>query len=941
MRSSNDSRDETKSELDREQIHAQEAIWSNEEKRNLTKIATNRSLRYPQSVSSNAEPDRSYLDPSSKDFDLSRWMSYQVRKFYNAAYTPRKTGVIFKNLSVQGSEPAVKVQQTVDSILTVPFRLSGVWSNSRSHKTILHDFNGFLKHGETLLVLGRPGAGCSTFLKSISADTASLMIDEAAQVHYDGIPQDVMKREFKGEILYNQETEKHFPHLTVSETLGFAAAARAPRRRIDGQTRQEYVDHVRNVVMAVFGLSHTANTKVGSEYVRGVSGGERKRVSIAEMALAGSPLCCWDNATRGLDSASSFDFVRALQMSSRIFKSTHLVALYQASQRIYDLFDKVILLYEGREIFYGLISRAKAFFEEMGWYCPPRQTTGDFLTSLTNPDERQAKPGFEDRVPRTAEEFESYWKNSCDFQQLASQISSQQKRQLAASNRTRKTFFQGHREQQAKFARPHSPYVVSVPMQVKICTVRAYQLIWNDKTSSVTLIGGQIAMSFIIGSLFYGTPIGTQSFFARSSVLFFSILLNSLITVTEINTLYFKRPIVEKHASYRFCHPFSEALASVVSDIPVKLISGFVFNTTLYFLGSLRPEPVPFFVFFLFTFMSVLCVSQIFRTIAAASRTHEQAFAASGVVLLSVVIYTGFVIPKPNMPTWFKWIYWINPLAYAYESLIVNEFHGREFPCSNVIPRYPGFENGSAPNFVCGEKGAIAGELNVNGDRYLDASYGYQYGHLWRNFGILCLFTASLLILYPLVTEINLTDDSTAESLVYRFGRVPKPIMDAIREEKSTKLVTSAEAQGPDISEKQGIVSPAQHDVFSWRDVSFDIQMEETTRRLLDGVSGWVRPGSLTALMGVSGAGKTTLLNVLAQRADFGVVTGQMLVNGTPLDASFQRKTGYVQQQDHHLHTSTVREALRFSALLRQPKSVAVKEKYDYVEEGMSQLSVI
>ena len=92
--------------------------------------------------------------------------------------------------------------------------------------------------------------------------------------------------------------------------------------------------------------------------------------------------------------------------------------------------------------------------------------------------------------------------------------------------------------------------------------------------------------------------------------------------------------------------------------------------------------------------------------------------------------------------------------------------------------------------------------------------------------------------------------------------------------------------------------------------------------------------------MGVSGAGKTTLLDVLAHRTSMGVITGDMFVNGQSLDSSFQRKTGYVQQQDLHLETSTVRESLRFSAMLRQPDSVSKAEKYNYVEEVIKMLNM-
>jgi ATP-binding cassette, subfamily G (WHITE), member 2, PDR len=125
-----------------------------------------------------------------------------------------------------------------------------------------------------------------------------------------------------------------------------------------------------------------------------------------------------------------------------------------------------------------------------------------------------------------------------------------------------------------------------------------------------------------------------------------------------------------------------------------------------------------------------------------------------------------------------------------------------------------------------------------------------------------------------------------------------------------------------------------------WHDVVYDIKIKSETRRILDHVDGWVKPGTLTALMGVSGAGKTTLLDVLASRVTIGQIGGEMLVDGRQRDSSFQRKTGYVQQQDLHLATSTVREALNFSALLRQPAHISRQEKLDYVTEVIKLLEM-
>ncbi|GKZ97062.1 hypothetical protein AnigIFM59636_011812 [Aspergillus niger] len=875
----------------------------------------------------------SHIDPTSPHFDLSQWMRYQVQQFEEDS-SARKTGVVFKDVTVQGRGAEIQIQHTVLSSVYAPILGGAFRRGSNKAKTILHDVHGHIEQGEMLLVLGRPGAGCSTMLKTISADTNGLDLSSSSVISYNGILQHLMQKNYKGELLYNQEVEKHFPHLTVGETLNFAAAARMPRILPNGMSKQEYIKHMRDVVMAVFGLSHTVNTKVGSDFVRGVSGGERKRVSIAEMALAGSPLCCWDNATRGLDSASSLDFVKALRTSSRIFGTTHVSTLYQPSQAVYHCFDKVMVLYQGHEIFFGPTTEAKQYFEDMGWYCPARQTTADFLTSITNPSERRPREGFEARVPRTPEEFEMYWRNSTTYKRLMDDISSYEVKFGADCGAT-EAFKQSHARRQARYARSSSPYLIDIPTQIEICASRFYQRVWNDIPSTLTLMIGQVVFSIIIGSLFYGSAFGTEDFTLKMSALFFAILLNSLLTVTEIQNLYAQRPIVEKQASYAFYHPFTEALAGVCADIPIKVGCSLMFNIVFYFMCGFRYEAGPFFVFYLFVTMALLCMSQIFRSLAAATKAIPQALAAAGVILLATVIYTGYLLPQPSMHPWFKWISYINPLMYAFEALAVNEFHGRDFPCSDLVPLYPGLKNGSGTYFICAAKGAVAGELYVSGDDFLSVSYGYEYSHLWRNFGILCAFVIAFLALYLVLTEINSQSSSTAESLVFRHGRIPVAFEKSANDPKAANVSAT---QGQETGDET--VMPPHHDTFMWREVCYDIEIKKEERRLLDKVSGWVEPGTLTALMGVSGAGKTTLLNVLAQRTSTGVITGDMLVNGSPLTASFQRSTGYVQQQDLHLHTATVRESLRFSALLRQPKSVPVQEKYDFVEKVISMLGM-
>jgi ABC-type multidrug transport system ATPase subunit len=142
---------------------------------------------------------------------------------------------------------------------------------------------------------------------------------------------------FRGEVIYQAETDVHFPQLTVGETLLFASLARTPKNRLPGVSRRLYAEHLRDVVMAMFGIYHTMNTRVGNDFVRGVSGGERKRVSIAEATLNRSAIQCWDNATRGLDSATALEFARILRLSTDLGRAAAIVAMYQASQPAYDV----------------------------------------------------------------------------------------------------------------------------------------------------------------------------------------------------------------------------------------------------------------------------------------------------------------------------------------------------------------------------------------------------------------------------------------------------------------------------------------------------------------------------------------------------------------------------------------------------------------------------
>ncbi|KGO76641.1 CDR ABC transporter [Penicillium italicum] len=888
----------------------------------------------------------STLNPSSENFKAKNWMKnlLAIQSRDPERYPKRQAGLSFKNLSVHGFGSPTDYQKDVaNSVLQIGALFRSMTGTGKQKIQILRGFDGLVKSGEMLVVLGRPGSGCSTFLKTIAGEMNGIFKDAESYMNYQGISDKHMSNQFRGEAIYTAETDVHFPQLSVGNTLKFAALARAPRNRLPGVSREQYAEHMRDVVMAMLGLSHTINTKVGNDFIRGVSGGERKRVSIAEATLCGSPLQCWDNSTRGLDSANALEFCKTLNLMSKYSGTTCAVAIYQASQSAYDVFDKVTVLYEGRQIYFGRTTEAKEFFTNMGFQCPDRQTTADFLTSLTSAAERIVKPGFENMVPRTPDEFATAWKNSAAYKELQKEIADYDA-QYPIGGESFHKFVESRKAMQSKGQRVKSPYTLSVAEQVQICVTRGFQRLKGDYSLTISALIGNAIMALIIGSVFFRLPDDVTSFYSRGALLFFAVLLNSFSSALEILTLYAQRPIIEKQARYAMYHPFAEAISSMLCDMPYKILNAITFNITLYFMTGLRQTGGAFFTFILFSFVTTLTMSMIFRTIASYSRTLSQALVPAAMLILGLVIYTGFTIPTRNMLGWSRWMNYIDPIAYGFETLIVNEFHGRNFTCApeSFIPAGDSYADVGRFNKICSAKGAVAGQDYVTGEAYYTASFQYSNSHRWRNMGIMIGFMLFFMTTYLVGTEYISESQSKGEVLLFRRGYTPKHSGNSEDDVEQTHAVSPAEKKDGASSDGEETSAAIQRQtaIFQWQDVCYDIHIKKEERRILDHVDGWVKPGTCTALMGVSGAGKTTLLDVLATRVTMGVVSGEMLVDGRPCDQSFQRKTGYVQQQDLHLHTTTVREALRFSAILRQPRHVSRQEKLDYVEEVIKLLGM-
>jgi ATP-binding cassette, subfamily G (WHITE), member 2, SNQ2 len=369
------------------------------------------------------------------------------------------------------------------------------------------------------VVLGRPGSGCTTFLKTLANHRKEYHAVHG-EVHYDSLTPETLAKHYRGDVQYCPEDDVHFPTLTVEQTLRFAAKTRAPaeRSRIGGATRKQHVEDTVDLLTTIFGLRHARKTPVGDAAIRGVSGGEKKRVSIAEALATRARVGCWDNSTRGLDASTALEFGRALRIATDVDRLATIVSIYQAGENLYQLFDKVAVIYEGKMAYFGPADRAKDYFMDMGYQPANRQTTPDFLVSVTDPLGRIPRDGFSNQ-PRTAEEFAAHFKKS-ELGQLNRDDIKSYKEEFTGIKDRKDKYKSIVSMERAKNTRRGSPYTISIPMQTRAVMLRRVQILLGSMATTIINFLVFIIQGIIIGTVFFKLPQATSGYFSRGGVIF-------------------------------------------------------------------------------------------------------------------------------------------------------------------------------------------------------------------------------------------------------------------------------------------------------------------------------------------------------------------------------------------------------------------------------------
>ncbi|KAK7743073.1 hypothetical protein SLS62_010705 [Diatrype stigma] len=801
-----------------------------------------------------------------------------------------------KRLTVTFQDVAVRVnglgQDYASTCASVVGDLFSLGRNHKSERNILQNITGQVRPGEMLLVLGRPGSGCTSLLKVISNHSEEFR-EVTGTVRYGNVGPKQAKH-FRHQIVMNTEEDLHFPTLTVKNTLKFATSMKLPNSRPDHlQDTDDYISHMVGETLGSLAIGHTGDTVVGDEFVRGVSGGERKRVSLAEILATQAPLQCWDNSTRGLDASNALDFARVLRNVADTKSKTIVATFYQAGNSIYDLFDKVIVLAEGRSIYYGPTTEAKKYFEDMGFACPPGANVADFLTSVAVHTERRIVPGFETVVPNTASEFEDHYKESTAFRTMTRAIAETSETDLTLEVDSLHEIRKWEKRRNISFlSRELSPYLASFRQQVLACTASA-------------------------------------SIFRRPGAIFYPIMLWTMNKMSETTASFMGRPILTRHKRLALNRPAAYAIACLVTDVPLVTVLYTIFHVVFYFMVGFQHDAGKFFTAWFLYLLVTLCHTSLYRALGAWCKHFGLASQISGFVTMVMMVYAGYLIPVPSMHPWFQWISYINPASYAFEAVMASETGNRILECvgEQYVP-YGGSYDGSEYR-SCTVPGSQPGDNVINGASYIEFQYAASASHIWRNAGIIIGFWFFFAFLAAMGFEMNLHSSSGSVILFdQRSQQKQAPEQDDVEK--------AAAPSAPEMSD----YLLTKQTVFTFKNINYFVHHEGKEKQLLRDVSGYVKPGQLVALMGASGAGKTTLMDALSQRKDSGRLEGSIMVNGKPQGITFQRDTGYCEQNDVHEPTATVWESLMFSARLRQSYSIPDTDKQQYVRRIMDLLEL-
>ena len=474
-------------------------------------------------------------------------------------------------------------------------------------KTLIEDSHGCVKPGEMLLVVGRPGAGCSTLL-NVLANNRQPYTSIGGHVFYGSLSHGEAESFRAHIVLDNGDEEPLYPTLTVEDTIKFATSVKTPPSLQSKKAKKEYTDRKTQFILDALSIDHVKRTKVGSDLVRGVSGGERRRVAIAEVLATCPAVMCFDSSTRGLDATSALDFVKTVKNLTKQNKLATIMVLHQASDHMYNLFDKVLVLEQGKQMFYGKAKDAEKFMTNLGFVRQKGRNMTDFIINPTKPEDsanQMSTADPEDPSPYSSIVMDGY-RDSKIIEEMRREYDYPLSTQAISRTQNFIKSAAGVKVSQddTRKSKRHNPNKLFGPMSSYLN--RQMQILRGDVKTILTRLAVTLVASLLAGSLFLNAPDNTSGMFVRGGSLNLSLLYNCMIWLSEVSGSITIRPILARQKSFGAFHPASYFLTQMISNICIMIPQITLSSVVIYFMTDLTRTPQAYFTYYFIIFSAAL-----------------------------------------------------------------------------------------------------------------------------------------------------------------------------------------------------------------------------------------------------------------------------------------------------------------------------------------------
>ncbi|GAU19345.1 hypothetical protein TSUD_336320 [Trifolium subterraneum] len=775
---------------------------------------------------------------------------------------------------------------------------------------ILKNVSGIIKPSRMTLLLGPPSSGKTTLLLAL-AGKLDPKLKFSGKVTYNGH----QMKEFVPQrtSAYVDQHDLHIAEMTVRETLAFSARVQGVGPRYDMlaelsrrekhanivpdpdidvymkaiATEGQKTNLITDYVLRVLGLEVCADTFVGNAMLRGISGGQRKRVTTGEMLVGPTKVLLMDEISTGLDSSTTFQIVNSMKQYVHILRGTAVISLLQPPPETYNLFDDIILLSDSHIIYQGPREHVLEFFESIGFKCPNRKGVADFLQEVTSRKDQEQYWEHKEQPYRfvTAEEFSEAFQSFHVGIRLGDELGTEfDKSQSHPSALTTKKYGVGKWE------------------LYKACLSREFLLMKRNSFVYIFKLCQLSIMAMVAMTIFFRTEMHRDSVTHGGiyvGALFYGVVVIMFNGMAEISMVVSRLPVFYKQRGYLFFPSWAYGLPAWILKIPMTFVEVFVWVFLTYYVIGFDPNIGRFFRQYLILVLVHQMASALFRLIAAVGRDMNVALTFGSFVLSILFAMSGFVLSKDSIKKWWVWGFWISPMMYGQNAM--------------VLP------NSTEP-------------LGVE----VLKSRGYFTETYWYWIGVVALIGYTLFFNFGYILALTFLNPLGKHQTV-----IPE-------ESQNNEQIGGRQETGcaeTNHSRKRGMVLPFEPHSITFDEVTYSVGMPQEMRNrgvvedklvLLKGVSGAFRPGVLTALMGVTGAGKTTLMDVLSGRKTGGDIGGNITISGYPKkQETFARISGYCEQNDIHSPNVTVYESLLYSAWLRLSPDINAETRKMFIEEVM------